>query len=187
LELVAIGFSASGYPTHTATVRRSVNPTNQASPEFSVVPVLPAANSPRAARLPVPWATTVDMTCVAVRAVTGLRTGIRRVSLTPFLIGSSSLSRTREMPTGPLSSAARVPVTRCPPAWKVSNAWAMSSGVTPCSSPPSVIARFEETGVRMPILRASRATFFVPTSMPAAAYTELSEYVSALASVRCPV
>ena len=38
----------------------------------------------------------------------------------------------------------------------------MSSGVTPCLRPPSVIAGFVETGVRMPIRSASRAIFFVP-------------------------
>ena len=42
----------------------------------------------------------------------------------------------------------------------------MSSGVTPCCRPPSVIAQLCETGVRMPIRRASRAIFFVPTLMP---------------------
>ena len=164
-----------------------MNPTNQASPEFSVVPVLPAANLPIAARLPVPCEMTVDMTWVAVCAVTWLRTGMRLVRLTPPPTGSPSLPRTLEMPTGPSSLEPSVPEMRRPPVWKVSYACAMSSGVTPCSSPPSVIARFEETGVRIPILRVSFATRLVPTSMPAAAYTALSEYVSALASVRCPV
>ena len=62
----------------------------------------------------------------------------------------------------------------------------MSSGVTPWRRPPSVIARFDETGVRMPIRSARRATFLVPTLMPSAAKTELSENVSALATVDCP-
>ena len=78
------------------------------------------------------------------------------------------------------------PVIRRPCSANVSYAWAMSSGVTPCLRPPSVIAGFDETGVRMPILSASRATFFVPTWRPTAAKTELSEYVSALASVDEP-
>src|ERR1700754_2614368 len=62
----------------------------------------------------------------------------------------------------------------------------MSSGVTPWERPPSVIARFEETGVRMPIRSASLATFLVPTLMPSAAKTELSENVRALAIVDWP-
>ena len=43
---VFIGVSLSGYPTHTAIVISRVNPTNQASPKSSVVPVLPAAKPP---------------------------------------------------------------------------------------------------------------------------------------------
>ena len=62
----------------------------------------------------------------------------------------------------------------------------MSSGLTPCFRPPSVIARLCETGVRMPIRSASFAIFFVPYLMPAAANTELSEYVSACPSERAP-
>jgi hypothetical protein len=42
----------------------------------------------------------------------------------------------------------------------------MSSGVTPSRRPPSVIARFFETGVRMPIRRARCAIFGVPTWRP---------------------
>jgi hypothetical protein len=79
------------------------------------------------------------------------------------------------MPTGPASGAPSVPVTRWPPVWKVSYACARSRGVRPCSSPPSVIARLLDTGVRIPISSASRATFFVPSLMPAVAYTLLSE------------
>ena len=79
-----------------------------------------------------------------------------------------------------------MPVTRRPSAANVSYACAMSSGVTPCLRPPSVIARFAETGVRIPICRASRAMRLVPTWMPTAANTELSDAVSAPASVFVP-
>src|SRR3954452_14661535 len=62
----------------------------------------------------------------------------------------------------------------------------MSSGVTPWCRPPSAIATLWETGVRMPIRRASRATFLGPTRMPTWTYTELSEYVVASDRVRTP-
>src|SRR4051812_29798125 len=62
----------------------------------------------------------------------------------------------------------------------------MSSGVTPCLRPPSVIAQLWETGVRMPIRRASRATRLVPILMPTCAKTELSEWVSAFSSEETP-
>ena len=62
----------------------------------------------------------------------------------------------------------------------------MSSGVTPCLRPPSVIAQLCETGVRMPIRRASLAIRLVPILMPTSAKTELSEVVVALASVVTP-
>ena len=52
----------------------------------------------------------------------------------------------------------------------------MSSGVTPCFRPPSVIAMFVDTGVRMPISRAILAMLRVPTLMPTSAKTELSEW-----------
>ena len=45
----------------------------------------------------------------------------------------------------------------------------MSSGVTPCLRPPSVIAKLRDTGVRMPIRRASLAILRVPTLMPTCA------------------
>ena len=60
-------------------------------------------------------------------------------------------------------------MTNCPPVANVWYAWAMSSGVTPSRRPPSVMAGFEDTGVRMPIRRAVRATRFVPTCRPTAA------------------
>ena len=63
----------------------------------------------------------------------------------------------------------------------------MSSGVTPCFRPPSVIAGFEDTGVRMPICRARREIRFVPTCRPTAAKIELSDAVSAPASVFVPL
>ena len=62
----------------------------------------------------------------------------------------------------------------------------MSSGVTPWRRPPSAIARLVETGVRMPIRRASLATFLVPTCLPTCTKTALSEKVVALASVVTP-
>ena len=62
----------------------------------------------------------------------------------------------------------------------------MSSGVTPSLRPPSVIAQLRETGVRMPIRRASLAIRFVPTLMPTSAKTELSEVVVAAASEVTP-
>ena len=55
------------------------------------------------------------------------------------------------MPTGPALLDPSVPVTRSPSAANVSYAWAMSSGVTPSFRPPSVIAGFADTGVRIPI------------------------------------
>src|SRR4051794_34943911 len=55
----------------------------------------------------------------------------------------------------------------------------MSSGVTSCFSPPSVIAGFEETGVRMAIRSASTGTGLVPTRGPTAAQSGLSDSLSA--------
>ena len=58
---VNIGFTELAWPTQTATVMSWVAPTNQASPLFSVVPVLPhSAEAPVAAFVPVPWETTVS-------------------------------------------------------------------------------------------------------------------------------
>ena len=145
-----------------------MNPTNQASPEFSVVPVFPAANSPKAARRPVPWLTTVAMICVAVAASAARSAGMRSGSFSSTTLSLSSM-RTAWMPTGPSCAAPSVPVTRRPPAAKVSKACAMSSGVTPSRRPPSVIAGLAETGVRMPMRVAVAATLRVPTWMPAAA------------------
>ena len=62
----------------------------------------------------------------------------------------------------------------------------MSSGETPSSSPPSVIAQLVETLLRMPMRSASRAIFRVPILMPSCAKTELSEKVVARASVVLP-
>ena len=62
----------------------------------------------------------------------------------------------------------------------------MSSGVTPSLRPPSVIAQLCETGVRMPMRRASLAIFLVPVLIPTSANTELSEVVVAFASVVTP-
>jgi hypothetical protein len=45
----------------------------------------------------------------------------------------------------------------------------MSSGVTPCSRPPRVIAGLREIGVRTPMRRASRAIFGSPTLRPTSA------------------
>jgi hypothetical protein len=170
---------------------RSVKPTNHASPLFSVVPVLPATNDPsaRPARLPVPRVTTVCMIPTAVWAVVLSSTRRRRSRLTASVrLGCPRRSSvaTSRMPTGPARLAPSVPDTRRPSAANVSYACAMSSGVTPCRRPPSVIARFDDTGVRMPIRRARRATFLVPTLMPTAANTELSDAVSAPARVFVP-
>ena len=77
-------------------------------------------------------------------------------------------------------------MTNCPPVANVWYAWAMSSGVTPSRRPPSVIAQFLDTGVRMPMSSASLATRRTPTFRPTCAYTALSEKVVALASVVTP-
>ena len=52
-----IGVSSS-LPTHTPQTQSGVKPTNQASRQFWLVPVLPAAGRPNAARVPVPSSTT---------------------------------------------------------------------------------------------------------------------------------
>ncbi len=44
----------SSLPTQTPQTKSGVKPTNQASRQFWLVPVLPAAGRPSAARLPVP-------------------------------------------------------------------------------------------------------------------------------------
>jgi hypothetical protein len=49
-----------------------------------------------------------------------------------------------------------------------------------------VIAQLRETGVRMPMRRASFAIGLVPTLMPTSAKTELSEVVVAAASEVAP-
>ena len=102
-------------------------------------------------------------------------------------------SSIRSIPTGPGTGrllpcwpGESVPETIWPPVANVSYACAMSSGVTPSLRPPSDIARFVETFVRMPIRRASRATLRVLTCRATWAYTELSENVVALASVVTP-
>ena len=58
--------------------------------------------------------------------------------------------------------------------------------MTPSLSPPSTIAGFVETCVRIPILCASEAIFLVPTFSPTSANTELSDLMSASASVEEP-
>ena len=115
---------------------------------------------------------------------TGQSTG-RPIARWPFgsLIGlslpSSSLPITR-MPAGPGTRLRRwwrstpppgliVLHVRRPFCAIVSYAWAMSSAVTPCLRPPSVMAKLLETGVRIPIRRASLAIFFVPVWTPSCA------------------
>ena len=62
----------------------------------------------------------------------------------------------------------------------------MSSGVTPWLRPPSAVARFVDTLVRMPASRASFDTPFMPISFATCTYTALSEKVVARASVCDP-
>src|SRR3954451_14870431 len=58
LYSVVIGVLVSAWPTQTQVVKCSSPPQNQASPLFSVVPVLPhSASSPNWASLPVPSST----------------------------------------------------------------------------------------------------------------------------------
>ena len=58
--------------------------------------------------------------------------------------------------------------------------------MTPSWSPPSVMAGFVETGVRIPIRRAIRAIRRVPTFRPSWANTELSDVVVAVRSDSTP-
>ncbi len=48
----------SSLPTQTPQIQSGVKPTNQASRQFWLVPVLPAAGRPIAALAPVPWVIT---------------------------------------------------------------------------------------------------------------------------------
>ena len=134
-----------------------VAPTNQASPLFSVVPVLPhSVEAPVAARVPVPWETTcredrpggggdvgghdllgLDLVLAGIAVV-----GLDQVAAHTGSLVADLLDPDRAAVGGghraayPLAVVARV--------WK---ACAMSSGVTPCSRPPRIIAGLVEIGV----------------------------------------
>ena len=73
------------------------------------------------------------------------------------------------MPTGPISDAARLPDLRTPPLAIVEYANAISSGVTPSSSPPSVMDGLVDSSVWMPMSWAVCAISSVPTWMPSSA------------------
>src|SRR5664279_2603677 len=69
--------SLEGKPTHTAVTSCGVYPTNQASAQLSLVPVLPAAGRPIRALMPVPRVTTCCRTPLIVRAVVSESTRLR--------------------------------------------------------------------------------------------------------------
>ena len=124
-----------------------------------------------AAALPVPYWSTVSSIEVSVVATSGGSTRLVVTRLRSVCAPSESgwlPALTSWMPTGAPGSAS-VPLTRSPPWAIVSYACAMSSGVTPTVRPPMVIAGLVESGVVMPILRASRAMREVPTRRPTSA------------------
>src|SRR5918999_1277429 len=128
-------------------------------------------SSPTWAASPVPAVTTSESmsfaTCPTFFGKTRVSSGL--FTFVPFGPSTSLIA------TGPFLSGASEPDTLLPSFASVEYAYAISSGVTPSSRPPSSMAGFVERSVRMPIRRAMRATRFGPTSMPSSANTELSE------------
>ena len=97
-----------------------MKPTNHASPEFSVVPVLPAAKPPYCARVAVPNLTGPVSSCVSSAASFSFRI---RLAIGLFSLTTSSLSLRLVIswiPTGPSSLVPNVPVMRLPPVANVS-------------------------------------------------------------------
>src|SRR3954454_21386034 len=121
-----IGTREFAWPTQVEVDRRGVKPTNHASLNSSVVPVLPAAGQPMFAFVPVPAWMFLRRISVA-SAVTPsskarVRWGLERSSHLPV-----SLKQTFVTALGRL---------RQPPDAIVAYALAISSGETPRSSPP---------------------------------------------------
>ncbi len=93
-------------PTHTPATICGVNPTNQASAKFCVVPVLPAAGrvnriGKRRAELPVPFGSSI--TDWSMSTITPAVSAERATVSRPWTCSSStspSRSITRRMPTG---------------------------------------------------------------------------------------
>ena len=146
-----------------------MNPTNQASPEFSVVPVLPAANSPKAARRPGALTDHGAMICAAVAATAAGSTGCARGSFSSTTLLAVERAHGTDADRAVLRGAERAgdaPAAGGEGLVGVRHVERRDA----LRRPPSVIAGLVETGVRMPIRSAVRSRpLRVPTWMPAAA------------------
>src|SRR4029450_7314485 len=124
-----MGVLVSACPTQTQVVKCSSPPQNQASPLFSVVPVLPhSASSPNWASLPVPSRTLRCQMFLIVDTTPEDRTRAVLVlfSATVLPFGSVTLSiatgaRSKRLSLGPAVES-RFPPTRSPPCEIVVNA-----------------------------------------------------------------